>query len=120
VTCPLSLKEAAAKLPGLLLDIVDFALARSGRSRAFDWEGVAEAMDVAQAGVEDGAVLAATHPGPGTVDLVIRPRFLRADRTYALIDLLTGTSRTLAGKEPAAIRRTLRPHAALALSIRAR
>ncbi|MDD8025524.1 MAG: hypothetical protein PHI34_03340, partial [Acidobacteriota bacterium] len=120
ITCPLSLKETAAQAPGLLLDVIDSALLRSGRSRAFDWQGVVETMDVAQAGGEDGAALAATHPGPGAVDLVIRPRFLRADRTYDLTDLQTGESRTLAARDLAAIRRTLRPHEAIALSLRAR
>jgi hypothetical protein len=120
VTCPVSLKDAAAKMPSLLLDIVDFAMARSGRVRLFDWAGATAAMDVAQAGGADGAALAATNPGPGIVDLDLRPRFLRPDYSYELTDLLAGTSRTMTGKELASIRRRLRPHEALALSIRVR
>jgi hypothetical protein len=120
VTCSLSLKAAAVKAPALLLDIIDFALARSGKARPFDWDGVAEVMDTAQSGSRDGAALAATNPGPGLVDLDLRPRFLKPDRSYELTDLLTGTSRTMTGKELGSIRRKLRPHEALALSIRAR
>ncbi|MCX6559629.1 MAG: DUF4434 domain-containing protein [Candidatus Aminicenantes bacterium] len=120
VTCSLSLKDAAAKAPALLLDIIDFALARSGKMRPFDWDGVAEVMDIAQSGNRDAAALAATNPGPGLVDLDLHPRFLKPDRSYELTDLLTGMSRTMTGKELASIRRKLRPYEALALSIQAR
>ena len=120
ITCSLSLDQMAAKAPGLLLDIIDAALAALGRSRAFDWQGLTEAMDLAQASSGDGASLAASNPGPDTIDLVIRPRFLQAGRAYELTDLLSGERRTLAAKDVDAIRRTLRPHEAIALSLRSR
>ncbi len=120
ITCSLSLDQMAAKAPDLLLDIIDAALAGLGRSRVFDWQGLTEAMDLAQASAGESASLAAANPGPGAVELMIRPRFLQAGRAYELIDLLTGESQTLAAKEASAIRRTIRPHEALALSIRAR
>ncbi len=118
ITCSLSLDQMASKAPGLLLDVIDSALAALGRSRAFDWQGLTEAMDLAQALNEDGASLAAANPGPGAIDLVIRPRFLQAGRAYELTDLLTGKSQVLAAKDAAAIRRTIRPHEALALTMR--
>jgi hypothetical protein len=51
---------------------------------------------------------------------MIRPRFLQAGRAYDWIDLLTGKSQAFAASDAAALRRTLRPHEALALTIRAR
>jgi hypothetical protein len=120
ITCSLSLKQAAAKAPDFLLDVIDTALANAGRSRAFDWQGVTEAIDLAQALNGDGASLAAANPGSGPVALLIRPRFLQAGRAYELTDLLTGNSQTLAASDAAAIRRTIRPHEAIALSLQGR
>ncbi len=117
ITCTLSLEQMAARAPDLLLDVIDLALTSLGRSRAFDWEGVSEAMDIAQAAGQDGGSIAAVHPGPGAVHLVLRPRFLLAGRSYELIDHLTGARLTLTAKGAAAIRRTLRPHEAAALSL---
>ncbi len=120
VTSALSLKDMAGRAPGLLLDILDFALERSSRPRPFDWEGATVAMDVAQGALPGGGFLAAANPGPGPVGLLFRPRFLEPGRTYEWIDRVTGESRMVPGRDLETIRRTLRPHEAWALAIRVR
>jgi len=99
ITVPLSLAESSRLMPGLVRDVLDFALARHGLKRPFDIDGIDGDMDAVVASGDGRPAVAVANYGPGPVEIAIAALSLEPGRRYALIDLASGTRTARLGRQ---------------------
>jgi len=104
LTIPLSLSEAAGNIPDFIRDVLDFALERQGRNRAFDLIGSDSDLDVAMSASGGGRVVAVVNHRDAPFRLAILPLHIQAEVAYQLSDVRTGTAlRSGRGQDFAAV-----------------
>ncbi len=118
ITIPVNMTDLGRIAPGLIRDILDFALAQRGMKRAFDIIGANEDMDIAMSlkGGEYG--LALVNYRDKAVEVKIYPLQLASQKIYRLVDLRTGrVLKQDIGKNLIEIGMTIEPNDFLALAL---
>ncbi len=104
LTIPLSLGDAVGNIPDFVRDVLDFALERQGRKRAFDLIGAGDDLDVAMTMSGGRRVVAVVNHRDAPFRLAILPLHLQSAVGYQLTDVRTGRAlRTGSGRDFAAI-----------------
>ncbi len=119
ISVPFSLAEASVALPGLVRDILDFALARHDLKRPFDIDGVDGDMDVTVATGDGERAAVVMNYGSKPVEIAISLRDPDPGRSCAVTDLRTGARSTLPGKGLSPWRTTVPGHGFIAVRFKA-